>query len=53
MKTFGIPPSKTVGVIKNAITEAILDGEIPNQYEEAFAFMIREGKKHGLIRVDE
>jgi len=46
--TFGIPPSKAVGTIKNAIKEAILDGEIPNQYEPAFRRMLEEGRALGL-----
>lgn len=49
MKTFGIGPCREVGIIKNAIREAILDGIIQNNYEEAFAFMIEEGKKLKLI----
>ena len=51
MKTFGIPPSREVGMIKNAITEAILDGEIPNQFEDAFQRMLLEGQKLGLHTV--
>src|SRR5450759_3897409 len=49
MKTFGIPPSKEVGIIKAAITEAILEGEIPNEYDAAFHFMLQEGVKLGLV----
>ncbi|MEI6898712.1 MAG: HD domain-containing protein [Bacteroidota bacterium] len=48
MATFGIPPSKEVGLIKDAIREAILEGEIPNQYDEAYSFMIREAGKYGF-----
>lgn len=48
METFGLPPSKIVGIIKTAIREAILDGVIKNDVNEAYHFMIREGKKHGL-----
>ena len=48
MKTFDISPSKEVGLIKNAITEAILEGEIPNQYDSAYQRMLLEGEKLGL-----
>ncbi len=48
METFNISPSKTVGIIKNQIREAILDGEIGNNYDEAFQFMIEQGKELGL-----
>lgn len=48
MKTFGIPPSKLVGEIKTTIREAILDGKLHNRYEEAYAFLLEEGKKRGL-----
>jgi poly(A) polymerase len=52
METFGIPPSREVGIIKNAITEAILEGEIPNQFEEAFQRMLLEGEKLGFHKVN-
>jgi poly(A) polymerase len=48
MKAFNIPAGREVGVIKNAIREAILDGLIKNEYEEAFQFMLNEGSKLGL-----
>ncbi|MDR4988548.1 MAG: HD domain-containing protein [Bacteroidales bacterium] len=48
MDTFGIPPSKQVGVLKTAIREAILEGIISNNREEALRFMLDEGKKMGL-----
>jgi poly(A) polymerase len=51
MQTFNIPPSHEVGLIKNAIKEAILEGEIHNDYHEAFAFMLARGKDLGLTQV--
>ncbi len=46
--TFNIPPGPLVGVIKSAIKEAILEGEIPNEHEAAREFMIRKGREMGL-----
>lgn len=51
MKTFNIAAGKEVGILKNAIREAILEGEITNSYEEAFNFMLEKAKPLGLIRV--
>jgi putative nucleotidyltransferase with HDIG domain len=48
METFGIPPSKEVGMIKNAIKDAILDGDIPNTFDAAFHFMLEKGAMIGL-----
>lgn len=48
METFGIKPSIEIGLIKNAIREAMLDGEIPNSFIEAYQFMLKEGEKLGL-----
>ncbi len=52
MKTFNIKPCKKVGIIKNAIREAILDGKIKNDYKQAYQFMIKEGSKIGMSPSD-
>lgn len=48
MKAFKLKPSREVGIIKNAIREAILDGIIDNEHDAAFTYMIEKGKALGL-----
>ena len=51
METFNLTPSKPVGIIKDAIRNAILDGVIPNNYEDAYKFMLEEGAKLSLVAI--
>ncbi|MEO1487493.1 MAG: HD domain-containing protein [Bacteroidota bacterium] len=48
MKAFDLKPSKEIGIIKEAIKEAILEGQIPNEHNAAFEFMMEKGKTLGL-----
>ncbi|TYA53885.1 CCA tRNA nucleotidyltransferase [Formosa maritima] len=48
MKTFNLKPSKEIGILKESIKEAILEGDIPNEYEAAYQLMLKEGKRLGL-----
>lgn len=51
METFGIQPSREVGLIKVSVREAILEGTIENTLESGLPFMLEEGKKLGLVAI--
>jgi len=45
MKLFNLKPSREIGVLKEAVKEAILEGEIPNQYQPAYDFVLKKAKE--------
>jgi len=51
MKTFGLGPCREVGIIKNAIKDAILEGTIHNVYDEAYMLMMQKAEELGLTMV--
>lgn len=52
MKAFNLKPSKEIGIIKETIKEAILEGEIPNEHDAALQLMLKKGKELGLKIAD-
>ena len=52
METFKIKPCREVGQIKDAIREAILDGELENNYKSAYHFMLTKGKELNLVAIE-
>jgi poly(A) polymerase len=53
IKAFGIRPGREVGIIKNTIREAIIEGIIPNEHEAAIKLMLEKGREIGLTPVDQ
>ncbi|WP_445457882.1 CCA tRNA nucleotidyltransferase [Flavobacterium sp. HNIBRBA15423] len=51
MELFGLKPGREIGTLKEAVKEAILEGEIPNEYDDALAFVIKRAEKMGLQKV--
>ena len=49
-RIFNLKPSKEVGFLKDAVREAILDGDIENDFKAALDFVIKKGKEIGLIQ---
>lgn len=52
MQIFQLKPGREVGIIKNKLKEAILDGDIPNEYEASLQFVIKTGQELGLFPVN-
>ena len=51
MTIFNLQPSKEIGMLKEAIKEAILEGEISNDYDAAYGYMMKKASKMGLVKV--
>ena len=51
-RIFDIPPGREIGILKNAIKEAILDGEIPNAFEPAYKMLLKKAEELGLKLVN-
>jgi len=52
MELFDLKPSREIGVLKEAVKEAILEGEIPNDYQAAYDFVLMKAEKMGLKKVN-
>lgn len=52
MEIFNLKPSREIGILKEAVKEAILEGEIPNEYESAYNFVVEKAEKMGLKKLN-
>lgn len=52
MQLFNLKPGREIGVLKEAVKEAILEGEIPNEYEAAYQFVLAKAEKMGLKSIN-
>lgn len=52
MELFNLKPSKEIGMLKESVKEAILDGKIPNEYQAAYDFVMKRAEKLGLKKVE-
>ncbi|WP_286757242.1 HD domain-containing protein [Roseivirga sp. UBA838] len=53
MRTFGLQPGRVVGELKEALKEAVLEGEIQNEFDEAYRFLLKLGEEKGLVVVND
>ena len=52
MELFNLKPSREIGMLKESVKEAILDGKIPNEYQAAYDFVMKRAEKLGLKKVE-
>ena len=52
MQIFNLKPSREIGILKESVKEAILDGKIPNEYQAAYDFVMENAEKLGLKKVE-
>src|SRR5690606_10447689 len=52
MELFNLKPSREIGILKEAVKEAILEGEIPNEYQAAYKFILHKASQLGLKKTN-